>query len=75
MTDTLTLSETGIALILLEQELRNNHAEVARWERRLSGILAERGAAERRVLETKAKIRLIKESLNEPLCRCSTHYG
>lgn len=58
-----TLSDKGIALILLEQELRNNGLELTRWLRR-------RTEAEDRVLIVKlhrdqieAAIQQIKESI------------
>lgn len=58
-----SLSDKGIALILLEQELRNNGLELTRWLRR-------RTEAEDRVLIVKlhrdqieAAIQQIKESI------------
>jgi hypothetical protein len=58
-----TLSEAGIALILLEQELRNDLDEACRWERRVKQADTERKLAIDRVEHTRAMIAAIKESL------------
>jgi hypothetical protein len=58
-----TLTEAGVALILLEQELRNNVAETQRWQRRVQALELEYNAACDRVTDTRRKIEAIRRSI------------
>lgn len=63
MTQT-TISQQGLALILIENELENNYAEVRRWQRR---------ADEAQVMLNEAKSRLTRNQ--ETLSRLKNAIG
>jgi hypothetical protein len=61
--ETVTLSQCGVALILLENELANNTLAIKRWSRRLIEAETELQALTEQRMALTATLQRVKESV------------
>lgn len=64
----LTISESALALILLENELQNNYAEVRRWQRRVDEAQQSLNEAKDRLTCNQELLMKVKANISNADC-------